>query len=160
LQEVHRRRQSGEAPEAKAEPPQRFSESERASPRRAAPEPVARVARVPSRRSPRSGEKPSSRGTVASPLQEDVIPLVIAVEEPASRSQVQFGTDPSATAFPSSPPPLAAVRAVQSVEAPGSKARQNKSFLALLSSRQALRDVMILREIFDPPLCKRRAKPH
>jgi hypothetical protein len=160
LQEVHRRRQTGEAPEAMVELPQRPSESERVRPRPPVAEPVGRVARVPGRRSPRTGEKPSSRGSGASARQQEVIPLAIAVQEPASRSQVQFGTETSATVFLSSPPPVAAVRAVQSVEAPGAKARPNKSFLALLSSRQALRDVMILREIFDPPLCKRGVKPH
>jgi hypothetical protein len=159
LQEVHRRRTAEEA-DAKAEPPPRRTDPEQVSPRRSMPEPVARVSLPPTRRSPRSGDRPTSRRSGAPTAREEVIPLAVAVEETTARSRAQSGPEPSATAFPSSPPPIPTVRAVQSVAAPGAKGRQDKSFLAFLSSRQSLRNAVILREIFDPPLCKRAAKPH
>jgi hypothetical protein len=158
LQEVHRRR-AAEGEEANAEPAPRQPDLERVRPRRSAPDTAARVPLPPSRRLPRSGERASSRRSGAPGAQEEVIPLAIAVEETTARSRAQSGPESSATAFPSSPPPLPSVKAVQSVAAPGSRGRQDKSFLAFLSSRQSLRNAVILREIFDPPLCKRAAKP-
>jgi hypothetical protein len=159
LQEVHRRR-STEGAEIAAEPPARRSIPERVSTRSATPDPAARAALPPSRRSPRSGDRIPSRRSGTSEAQVEAIPLAIAVEEPTGRSRAQSGPEPSATVFPGSPPPLPSVKAVQSVAAVGSKGKQDKSFLALLSTRQSLRNAVILREIFDPPLCKRTSRPH
>jgi hypothetical protein len=159
LQEVHRRR-TAEGAEADVEPPPRRPDPERVSPRRSVPEPAARVSLPPSRRSPRSGERASTRRSGAPTAREEVIPLAVAVEETTARSRAQSGPEPSATAFPGSPPPLPSVKAVQSVAGPASRGMQDKSYLAFLSSRQSLRNAVILREIFDPPLCKRGAKPH
>jgi hypothetical protein len=159
LQEVHRRRTS-EGAEIVAVTPARRPTPERGSTRSSAQDPATRAALPPSRRSLRSGERIPSRRSGASEAQAEAIPLAIAVEEPTSRSRVPPVLEPTGTAFPGSPPPPAAVKAVQSVAAPGSRKRQDSSFLAYLSSRQSLRNVVILREIFDPPLCKRASKPH
>jgi hypothetical protein len=159
LQEVHRRR-TAEGPEAETETPVRRPEPEQSGRRASSPAPVARAALPPSRRSRPAGERSSSRRSGTSQTQEEVIPLAIAVEEPAGRSRGQSGPEPSSTVFPGSPPPLPSVKAVQSVAAPGSKKRQDNSFLALLSSRQSLRNAIIVREILDPPICKRHAQPH
>jgi hypothetical protein len=155
LQEVHRRRRVAEGEESGAQPVRRPVESP-ASPRRSTPAPVPRAYPGPSRRAPRSGERPTARRPSAAPV--EVIPLAIPVEDPASRSWARSGPEPSATVFPASPQPLPAVRAVQSVEASRSPARKGNSFLALLNSRQALRNAIVLREILDPPLCKRQPR--
>jgi hypothetical protein len=152
LQEVHRRRNADET-ESAPKPAVRQPASGRTGNRSSAPQPAVPVGR----RSPRAGERTPSRRPSASRAQEEVIPLAIAVEEPAGRGKVRSVPEPAAAAFPSSPPPppavlLSAKPAVVSV----SGKQQDRTFLAFLSSRQSLRDAVILREIFDPPLCKRR----
>jgi hypothetical protein len=137
LQEVHRRRTS-ESAEAKPEPPRR-------------PVPAPRVAPSASRRSSRAGERATSRSSA----REEVIPLAIAVDTPADRPRNQGVPEPGVIAFPGSPVAPPTVTTIQRVGATGVKKRQDTSFLRFLSSRSSLRDAVILREIFDPPLCKR-----
>jgi hypothetical protein len=145
LQEVHRRRRQAEGEEATPQP--------RVEPVIVVRPPARpdRVGPIPGRRPARSRERQPARRSDAAAF--EAIPVAIAVEEP--RSAARSGPEPSATVFPASPPALPAVRAVQSVEASRSGARRGKSFFALLNSRQALRDAIVLREILGPPLCKR-----
>jgi hypothetical protein len=153
LQDFQRRRRTSGTGEQKPrpQPPVRPAQPVQNRPRRAAPE--------SERRSPTrsSVDSPLARQSASGPLQTEVIPYAIPVGElaPPPRVTLEPIRIVPAKAFPVTPPAPRAARGVGAAPLPRPVAK-DESFLALLQSRQTLRNVIILREILDPPLSKRR----
>jgi hypothetical protein len=151
LREVHRRRRTAQeegAPRRESPPPVREP--------RPAPQPFSRMSAPPPRRPLRSEDRPPSRRPSAPPIQTEVIPLVIPVDDPGPGTQRRLAAQgmpvefpPSQAAPPSSPSTAATIRATS---------QRRAAIVALLGNPQALRNAIILREIFDPPLCKRHGR--
>jgi len=150
LREVHSRRSA-----AGAEPPAARPAPER--PRKSSPLPTGRVAPPPKRRSGRPEERSTTRRSNVSETPLEAIPVAIAVEVPVRAEPQPSTPNPYVVGFPGASPMPPAPSTAGPIAASMSRPGQG-AFVGLLSSRQSLRDVMILREIFDPPLCKRRPK--
>jgi hypothetical protein len=153
LQDFQRRRRATERGEQRPrlQPPVRRDQTAQSRPRRAntaSSRPSAPRASV---------DAPLARQSTARPLQTDVIPYALPVNEPTSLLPAALAPIPvtPATAFPVIPtaPPVARGAGTTSMLRPGVA---QGSFKALLQSRQNLRSAIILREILDPPLSKRR----
>ena len=143
LREVHRRRQAGEQQETpqRAERPPVVVEPVAPRPW---PIPLERPA-APARRLPRRPETESERQN---------IPTVIAVAQPMPVKQPSAA--PELTALSVAPATLAAtvVPAVAASAPLPTEVRENLD--RLLHSSEGLRTVMVLQEVFAPPLCRRR----
>jgi hypothetical protein len=142
LREVHRRRQTAEPP-----PP----EPERAE-SRPKPRPAPPPRRQPRPAPPPATRRPEPRRNVDEPVAVEVVrvqelpPAVLPVPPSAAFPAVAEVVVPFAAAPLAAPPP-----------APRPAVKRPPPALAgLLDSPAALRKAIILREIFDPPLCKRR----
>ena len=151
LREVHRRRRTAQEEGAPGrEPPPLVREP------RPAAQPFSRTSAPPPRRPSRSEDRLPSRRPSATPIQTDVIPVVIPVDDPGPGTKKRLAAQASAVEFPAS---AAAPPGSPSVAATLRAAGQRRAaIVALLGNPQALRNAIILREIFDPPLCKRHGR--
>jgi hypothetical protein len=129
------------------------------------PQPVARLAQPIDRRTRRPAPvpvaRPAARSTVDAPLSQrpapsrnEPIPYAIPVDEAPPPRAIPAPTSVPIAAFPTVPV-AATARAIGQAGIARPKVRSD-SFVALLQSKQSLRNIMILREILDPPLSKRR----
>ena len=151
LREGHRRRRTAQEEGApRREPPPLVRE-----PRPALP-PFSRTSAPPPRRPSPSEDRPPSRRPSAPPIQTEVIPLVIPVDDPGPGSKRRLAAQGTPLAFP---PSQAAPPGSPSTEATIRATGQRRAaIVALLGTPQALRNAIILREVFDPPLCKRHGR--
>jgi len=131
------------------------------------PKPAPRPAQPAESRARRPAPIPAqrpARSTVDAPLlhrptpaEDEVIPYAIPIGIPATpaRAMPVVVSAAPVQAFPVTPAGAPAARGVGAVRSPRPAVKRD-SFLALLASRQTLRNVIILREILDPPLSKRQ----
>lgn len=137
LEEVQRRRQAAEPAEPR---------EQQAAEGRARSEPSGgRPYSSPSRR-PRPARPPRPR-----PQVEDALPLEV---DPVVRSEPLM-------VLPVAAPPIGVSLAVEAATSRPPRPAQERAQLrgpltAMLKSSESLRTAIALREIFDPPLCKRR----
>jgi hypothetical protein len=152
LQDFQRRRQGREGGPGRPRP-------------RPAPRPIQSPENRARRAAPASERRPQ-RSTVDAPLPRrpttadaEVIPYAIPVETPAILARAIPVVIPvaPAPAFPATPAGAPAARGVGGVRSTR-PAAQAGTFLGSLQSRQTLRNLVILREILDPPLSKRRRR--
>jgi hypothetical protein len=150
LQDFQRRRQGREGGGGKPRP-------------RPVPRPIQSV-ESRARRASSGSERRPPRSTVDAPLPRrptaagsEAIPYAIPVETPAIPARAIPVVVPvaPAPAFPATPSGAPAARGI-SVARSSRPVAKVYSFLGLLQSRQTLRNLIILREILDPPLSKRR----
>lgn len=128
LEDVHRRRQGTEEPSTEGPPPVAVE------PARTKPVAPRRVPAPPVVRKPKP-KPPAVRATVAEVVaaMEAALPVALPVNEavgPASSSKPAPRASPKQAASP--------------------------ALMAMLRTPAALRNAIILQEIFDPPLCRRR----
>jgi len=160
LQEVSRRKQGAAAPPPPevvvrpAEQPRRPTASRPAPTSRPAP---ARPAAPPRPAAPRSKKPPTGRPLVVEPL--PVLEVVPVPEEPTSTAPREQWAEPVQAAVVTgttigaglTQPTFAAEAGTPRAVPP-----RLAQILGLLKTPQQLRAAMVLREVLDPPLCKRR----
>lgn len=145
LEEVQRRRQTSEQQPAEA-PPEPSRPGPEPIERRPKPRPAGQQKRQPRPSAPSPTRRPRPRAT----NEPGVVDLVVVEETRMVEAQPPLAIPVAGAIVPMAVPPPAPVV---------SRDREKNlspSLVALLRTREALRNAIILREIFDPPLCKRK----
>jgi hypothetical protein len=162
LQEVNRRRKLAEergGPQVSEVPM-----PVRPVPPKPPPRPVAPLPRVtqPPRQPSRPLASPQTRKPLVRPQVVSPPPLVIAVDEPSGFPVAQPAPPPAVEPTPNySAETVTALGSnaparLSSTRKPATPSRRKAALRALLTSGENLQAAMILREIFDAPLCRRR----
>jgi hypothetical protein len=129
--------------------------AEEVVPPRASPPPLPRPVEQRRKSVPVGNKKPPRRTEPVIVIEPPPVVRTVPMPMPAAAPAVTLATLPAVPAVPATPP---AIHRPEALPAKTSLPPVARMVRDLLKSRQTLAAAILLREVLDPPLCKRRGR--